>query len=759
MVANLREGQYRLKTFFVGYKPQTVFSIQLTKNQSLMLDPIRLEADTRLLTEVQVTGQRANVTIQADRQIYRAAQFQSAVGGTATEVLKNLPGISVNAEGEVTMRGSNGFLVLLNGKPVQANAGTLLSQLPANSIESIEVITTPSARYDPDGKAGILAITTKKGMADGWSAQVNALSGLPSLYAFGNARNPVRYGMDGLLNFRSARWDVTLSAAYQRNDIAGRREGDVYTIFGPILTSFPSVGERSFDRYNLSNRVAVSFTPSKQTVWSAGFYYGRRTEDRIADLLYNNRKINLVSSGPALSQLTYFNANLVRKRGQFYTANLDYTHTFASKATLNTGLFYEYDFLDGFTRNLNLRQQPTDPANYRDTIQYTLTTTKRPLRTLRANLDLSVPLQGGKLEMGYLFRNGQDDGQFLYQNQDGNRAPLLVVPAFTGEVLVDNRIHGIYTQYGRKTKQLDYTAGLRFEHAERDLRINPAGQTFKLRLNNLFPSVNVAYRPSDHWQFKAGYSRRVQRTSNYALNPLPEREHSETLEQGDPNLLPEFVGLSELSATRMLGRQTLLATVYHQAIRNIVNRVNSVYADTILNRIYTNAGLAQRLGIELAADLQLTRAWKLFFGGNVYQYRLNGQLFQNAVQFNNRAVVYSVNLNSTVQISPSLTLQGSLNYLSQRITAQGEDSRFLTPNLSLKKNWLKNRLSVMLQWQNIGLGFLPTNEQRITTRGLDFFTTTNYIYEKDIFLINLSYNLHGTSKATKLPVSEGDKEF
>lgn len=758
VLTGIPAGRFTLKTFFVGYKPKTVSPIQLTQNQQLTLETLALTTDTKLLDEVNVSGQRANIAIQADRQVYRAAQFQGAVGGTATEVLKNLPGISVNAEGEVNLRGSNGFLVLLNGKPVQANAGTLLSQLPANSIESVEIITTPSAKYDPDGKAGIIAITTKKGTENGWSAQVNTLGGLPSLYAFGNLEKPARFGADATLNYRAGRWDMTLSMAYLRNDIAGRREGDAFTNIGNRQTRFPSVGERSFDRYTSTNRLAIAYTPSKQTSWTAGLYYGNRTEYRLADLLYANRTTDL-RTGQLLNQLSYFNSNLVKKRGQFYTANLDYSHTFTSKTTLGAGLFYEYDYLDGFTTNRNLRQRPTDLTTYRDTLQYTITTTDRPLQTLRANVDLAIPLWQGRLEVGYLFRNQQDDGNFLYQNQNGNRAPLLVVPAFTGQVLVDNVIHSFYTQYGRKTTQWDYTAGLRFENSVRQLRINPANQSFKLPLNNLFPSLNVAYRGYENWQVKAGYSRRVQRTSNFALNPLPEREHSETLEQGDPNLLPEFVSLSELSASHTVGRHTLLATLYHQSVRNIVNRVNSVYADTILNRIFTNAGLAQRLGVELAADLQLTKTWKLFMGGTVYQYRLNGQLFQNAVQFNNRAVVYSLNLNTTLQLTPSVTMQGSINYLSQRITAQGEDSRFLTPNLSLKKSFLKNRLSIMAQWQNVGLGFLPTNEQRITTRGRDFFTTTNYIQEKDIILLTLSYNVHPARKPSKLPVSEGDKEF
>lgn len=528
----------------------------------------------------------------------------------------------------------------------------------------------------------------------------------------------------------------------------------VNTTIGDRFTSFPSVGERSFRRYTFTNRLAVNFTPNKTDAWSGGLYYGNRTEDRTADLFYNNRTINW-QTGALISQIDYFNSNLVRKRGQFFTANLDYTHTFANKATLSAGALYEYDYLDGFTRNLNLLK-----TDYSDTLQYTLTTTSRPIQNFRANIDATWPLAGGRLEAGYQYRTQQDNGDYRFWQQDGRGAPYRLIDAFTGQALINNQIHSLYSQYGRKLKTWEYTAGLRYEYAGRQVDIRPQGQRYPLALNNLFPSLNVVYRIQDAWQFRAGYSRRVQRTSNLALNPLPEREHSETLEQGDPALLPEFVDLSELGATRNAGRNTFQATLYHQNIQNIVNRVNSVYADTILNRIYTNAGRAQRLGVEVVTNLSLSKTWKLYVGGTVYRSIINGQLFQNTVVFANQAWAYSINANTTLQPLPGWVIQANVNYLSQRITAQGEDSRLLIPNLSIRKSFQQNRLSVMLQWQNMGMGWLPTNEQRITTRGQHFYTTTNYIQERDIFLINISYALHQRSKAAKLPTNEfGEKEF
>lgn len=752
-VANLRPGAYRLKTFFIGYRP-LVKAVSVEQGRTTELGTLTLEPEAKLLEEVRVTGQRADVIIKADRQTYRAGQFQSAAGGTATDVLRNLPGLTLNAEGEVSLRGANGFLVLLNGKPIQANLGTLLNQLPANSIESIEVITTPNARYDPDGKAGIIAIVTRAGADNGWSAQVNGLVGLPSVGDFGNARKPRRYAIDGTVNYRSARWDMALSSAYIRNDIAGRRVGDVSTTIGNRRTHFPSQGERSFDRYTLTNRLAVAYVPNKSNTWNLGLYQSSRTEDRLADILYDNTTTNL-QTGQVIGRTSYFNSNLVRKKGEFYTASLDYTHTYENKATLSAGALYEYDKISGFTRNRNLNR-----TDYLDTLQYTLTTTDRPIQNFRANLDGSFPLAGGKVEGGYQYRYQEDNGDYRYSEQYGNGLPLLIIPAFTGQTVITNRIHSLYTQYSRSKTKLEYSVGLRYEHAVRDVLALPQNETFNLTLDNLFPSFNLLYKPKDGLAWRAGFSRRVQRNNNFALNPLPEREHSETLEQGDPRLLPEFVNLAEVGVSKAVGNSTLLATAYYQGIDNVINRVNNVYADTVLNRIFTNAGTARRVGVELAADLKLTSAWKIYMGGTLYRYTQEGQLFEGSLQFDRAAWVYSFNVNTTLQLNPSLSLQANVNYLSRRLTAQGEDSRFLTPNLSLKKTLLDNRLTVLVQWQNIGMGFLPTNEQQITTRGRDFFTTTNYILEKDVFLINISYSLRQLSKRAKMPGNEfGDKEF
>ncbi|GGW35802.1 carboxypeptidase-like regulatory domain-containing protein [Arenibacter certesii] len=172
MIPDVKKGTYYLEASFIGYQMETVRDIQVqSRNSSLDLGTISLSIGENQWNEVVVSGELSTVVNKIDRQVFEATKFQNAQGGSATDIIRNIPSVTVDGLGEISVRGSKGFVILLNGNPVQGNASTLLNQLPANAIQRVEVITAPSAKYDPEGKAGILNIITRKGAADGAFAQ------------------------------------------------------------------------------------------------------------------------------------------------------------------------------------------------------------------------------------------------------------------------------------------------------------------------------------------------------------------------------------------------------------------------------------------------------------------------------------------------------------------------------------------------------------------------------------------------------------
>lgn len=755
-IQNVKAGTYKIKIYFIGYQEQWIENIKVS-NQAILLDKINLKASSQELNEVVVSNKKPNSANKIDKQQYKASQFETAKGGTAIDIIKNLPSVTVNGEGQISLRGSNGFLVLVNGKPVLTDAATILSQLPANTIQNIELITAPTAKYDPDGKGGIINIVTTKGSLDGLAITTNASGGLPSTNDYNNLEQPIRFGADVTANYKKNKWDLALTLNYLRNDNNGFREGDVFTkdFDNNTITRFPSNGERSFDKYNYGAKTAISYAANANNTFNFGFYLGKKYQARRADLVYNNSTSDLTTDA-ILNEFTYFNSNVQTKQGKFTLANFDYAHTFADKSILTASALYEHANLYGNTINLNM-----DYPAKQDIFQAVTNPYTNPIYGIRGKLDYAVEIGKGKLESGYQYRYDFQDGNFGY-TIDPEPAPPVDNSVFRGTAKTTNWINAVYSQYSGKTEKLQYVGGLRYEYAKREVVLSTDVNPHLMNFSNLFPSANVLYTFNDQWNAKIGYSKRVQRNNNSELNPIPEREHSETLEQGDPDLLPQFVDLAEIGMNHSFKKGTLFATLYYQNIKNPIQRVNSVYNDTILNRVYTNAERARLYGMEFGSNYKPKKWLSLYLGANVYNYKINGQLniLGQTSTVDNGDWVYALNGNGTATLDKNWSLTANFNYTSKKPTAQGEDSSFLTPNLSVKRLLFDGRGSIGFQWQFIDFGNMNSNQQRITTWGEDFYTTTNYIYETNVLMLNFSYNFNKLSSKNKLPTSEfGEKEF
>ncbi|WP_232732014.1 TonB-dependent receptor domain-containing protein [Confluentibacter lentus] len=772
-IENVKNGRYFLEMSFVGYTTKTLQDIEISKtNIRVDLGIVKLTLGNQL-NEVQIRAERATVVHKIDRQVFDSKNFQSSQGGTATDVIKNLPSVSVDGLGDISVRGSKGFTVLINGKPTQGDANTILAQLPANALEKVEIITAPSAKYDPEGKGGILNVITKKGATNGTFAQINVRGGFPSIEPYDTKEAAQRYGIDATLNSKTDRWNLSFGTSYQRNDKTGRREGalNIFNQAENKQTFTPSNGERSSDDISYNTRFSADYTPNENDEFTLGFFAGKHTIDRLADITYfDNHAISPIGSNNRLYTFSYYNHNLRTRKGDFVLGSFDYAHTFNDASKLSTSFLYEYTFLGGPTYNDNV-----DSPAYNIIYQSEFNTNDNPLHGVRYNLDFKLkPSSFGVLETGYQFRNLNHDGDFRYE-RDG-----VIVPEFSSSIKLKRTIHSAYTQLTGIKDKWDYAAGVRLESMDRtytelllsDINSNEYNYNFV----KFFPSASLQYSVNDATKIKAAYSKRIERTTTFKMNSFAEREHAEVFEQGDNRLLPEFIDLVELGITKDFNKNTsLFATVYYRHVDNVINRVNTlayesngVVIDSILNRVYSNVGKSNSVGLELGAQFKVTKNWSNFIGANIYNYAIDGLfVFRHRdgiarnYNVNTKSTIYSFNVNSIYSFWKNATLQFTFNYLSDANTAQGNDSRFYSPNLTLKKSFLDGKLVGTLQWQNIDMGLLNSNEQSIaTSRPNQFYTFTNYVYEVDMVILNFSYTFNKVKNKSKFIESEfGKREF
>lgn len=773
LIENIKNGRYYLEASFVGYNTKTIQNIEVSRTaRKVDVGTINLVLGNQL-NEVEIRAERSNMINKIDRQVFDSKNFQNSQGGSATDVIKNLPSVTVDGLGDISVRGSKGFTVLINGKPTQGDANTILAQLPANALEKVEIITAPSAKYDPEGKGGILNIITKKGATNGTFVQVNVRGGFPSIEPYDTQVPAQRYGADATINTKTDQWNLSFGTSYQRNDKTGRREGELNIINKAEnkQTFLPSDGERSFDDINYNGRFTVDFTPNENDEFSVGFFAGKHTVDRLADITYfDNHAVTPIGSDNRLYTFSYYNHNLRTRKGDFVLGSFDYAHTFNDESKLSTSFLYEYTFLGGPTFNDNV-----DTPAYNTIYQQEYNTNDNPLHGVRYNLDYQwKPFSFGTIETGYQFRSLDHKGDFVYE-RDG-----IIVPEFSSNVALKRIIHSGYTQLTGAKDKWDYAAGVRLESMDRSyteaLVSENSANEYKYDFVKLFPSASLQYAINDATKLKAAYSKRVERTTTLKMNSFAEREHSEVFEQGDNRLLPEFIDLVELGITKEFNSSnSIYATAYYRHVNNAINRVNTLayesngaVIDSIINRIYSNVGKSKALGLELGTQFKATKNWTNFIGANIYNYDINGDFIfkhrDNTIRnygVNSGSTIYSFNINSTYSFWKNATAQFTFNYLSNTNTAQGEDSRFYAPNLTLKKSFLDSRLTATLQWQNIDMGLLKSNEQSIATwRPGEFYTYTNYVYEVDVVTLNLTYTFNKVKSKAKFIESEfGEREF
>ena len=732
----------------------SIFRFQFMGYESLDFKPgekignlpaIYLTASVSTLEEITVSGERKTQTVQIDKQIFDTKQFQNAANGTGLDLISRLPSVTINVEGEILLRGSASFLVLIDGKPTQRTASDALAQIPANAIEKIELITSPSARYDADGKAGIVNIITKKDQLIGWSLISNGMSG-------GN--EPLRYGSDFLANYTGSKGSFFVGADYRRFDIEGFRIGEIRTLLKDSLTFLPSEGIRNYKDYQFGIRSGVSYTPGKNDIFNVNWYMGEKQTDRTANLHYeeflkigNNTDLFNQSFGSPVRR--FFNQNLFVRTGNFQTVNADYTRNFANKSKVTVLGVYEFSVLGGPLNNIDENEDNNQISLHERSEE------KSPLTALRWQIDYQKALTDNKkLELGYQFRSVHHSGDFVFENLNIASQKWELDPAFNDNMDLRQQIHAAYANLNGSLTKWNYNIGLRAEYMNRILTHLLGEAPFIYKKLNFFPSVQFLRSFKNAQSLRISYNRRIDRPTTKLMSPFKNHRHAETIELGDPNLRPELAEVFEVAFSKTWSKVELSAIAYFNYTKDKVFRVNDIYSRTILWRTYTNAGTAISSGMEASASVKLTSWWKLYASGNIFRFYVKGN--PNGIETIQKSLNFNANGNTSVDLSKNLRFQWDATYIGRTVTTQGADSDYFLSNMGLKYSFKGNKGNVGLQVQNV----FNTNIQTIVTQASNFYSTTDYIKYDRLVMLSAGIRLNDGGRKNKIIKTEyGEKEF
>lgn len=697
IIDGLAPGSYYLELSFIGYTAQRINDIVIEHpKQHKHLGQITLGADTQSLDEIEVLAHRPALEFKLDKKVINVSNQYTT--GSAVNLLENIPSVVVDIEGNVSLRGSSDFSVLVNGVPSLLEPSEALQQIPASTIEKIEIITNPSAKYNPDGTAGIIHIITKKNGTKGLSGVFNLKGGT------NNAAG------DFLFSLNKNRLSYFISADYYLGNYSGDKYGYRNTFSGDSVYSIEHDGHihNKFDRYNL--RGGMEFRIDNLKTIDINMAYGGRKKWDDADLSYAEYD-NFTSS-----RLAYMSDEDAYHKSQGVAANAYYTQQFNRQGEeLRATITYQQRASDEYSKNILRNMDQT-------VIEGKKNTEEGPMERLETKLDYTrTSGQYGKIETGYqsTFYNSKDQTEQL--NIQTATEQFLNNPAYNNEIKFRQDIHALYFIYGNKNAALGYQIGMRGEYSNRTVKALPSasnaiiGDTkVNIQRYDYFPSLHLSYQLPFHQELMASYSRRIERSRSYHFEPFYTWVDAYNIRHGNSSLLPEYINTYELNYLKKMENAYFSLETYYTITNNKVEWIRSVYDDNIIQRFPENVGMDYYLGMDLSYSFNMTKWWRFDLSGSLFDYRVKGQWQDN--DFNEHLLTWSYRINQTLRLNALTQLQANWRYYSKRITSQGVYQPVYTLDMALRKEMMKRKLTGVIELRDI----FSTNNRENTNTGIDF---------------------------------------
>ncbi|MDR2424905.1 MAG: TonB-dependent receptor [Prevotellaceae bacterium] len=720
-------GNYSLTASSLGYNTLIhVFTIDDNK-RNIILPDLWLQASNVILPAVEIVSRKQPLIYKLDRKVIEASGVISTMGGTAVDILSQTPSVKVDAEGEVSFRGSSGFKVHVNGKPASLSGGAALEQIPAGQIENIEIITTPSARYEADGIAGIINIVTRKQTIDGWSGTLNAM-----------ASSVMSRNIDFLTSYRknNINWQTSgeVSRRYMVSDFEQVKTIDI----SDTLTTTNITGERKsyVDIYRL--RSGIEWQPAK-TLWSAAGEARYRVRHRGGALLYNDQYLSHTTN--QLLSAQYSGKDFVNLHDMMYRGDIGFDHRFADDHRLTGSFFafYEANAMEFFYTDLFDPSGRQAQGHRAWEYEYRL--------TAQGNLDWTKSFgsrRSGKIEAGYYFFSYTEDGDYNIDMFDPNSQRFVRHDELYNQYVFRRDIHALYSTLSNSVGKFDYQIGLRGELIHRRLDNNKEWARHVQDKFDLFPSAHIAYSLTDKSRLNAGYSRRITQPQLFYMEPYVVYVDFYTAQCGNPKIRPEYTNSLEMSYSREFGNNSVSATVFHRIRADKIERVRVPYHTGVTLDSMANVGNDYSTGVELTASFVPTKWWGIDMNGSLYRYMIRNEYKNGSDETSEN---WQLAINNNIDITANTRLRFEAYYVGPSVSTQGRVQSFYYFNLALRQQFFERRLSLGLNIRNV----FSTAKYVSTQVGANLYSQTTILPRSPLCTLSLTYTFNNfkTQKAAE----------
>jgi outer membrane receptor protein involved in Fe transport len=711
-------GMYYVTADFIGFTKTTIERLMVTpRNTNPDLGEIEISPSSFNLDQVEVVADKVAYEFKIDKKIVNVSQDLNSASGTIAEVLENTPSVDVDIEGNVTLRGSSNFTVLINGRPSVLSGSDALQQIPARTVKSIEIITNPSAKYDPDGTAGILNIITKKEEEGGLTGLVNVGIGTND-----------KYSANILLNYRLKKFNVYAGLDFRDDNFDMERTGDRRTTYNDTTTFLESESNRTMSRGGISGKFGFDWYLSDKTTLGVSSRLGS------FDFKMQNDGKDHQWVSPGDSSFNYISNGEMKRPRTFYSINTNLTHKFNTKGHQIVGSVF-YSGKEGTSEDKTIEWVTDQSWNTLSVLNSINSKEEESSNQLRMNFDYSLPFSDvSKFETGFQSRMETENEDFTFEE-------------FVGNIWVDNNtysstsdytrdIYAAYATFNDEIFGLGYQVGLRGEYTKRIITDQKSNQEYKIDRLDYFPSIHLSKQLPHDIQLMLSYSRRIDRPRGRYLDPFVRYMDINNIWQGNPGLKPEYVNSYEMSFVKKYGSSFFSAEIFYKNTENSITRLLSPQEDGIVLHTVANLNQDHRLGTEMMLSQSIGKKININLNGSVYYYKLEGNAETQDVS--KESTNWSSRMTATYKFLPTSRVQLNFRYRGPSATVQGTTEGSLQTSLAIRHDFLKRKASATLQVRDI----FGTSKRDFTADLDNFYEHIVMERESQIVQLTLSYRLN-----------------